>query len=275
MDKAEVTIISQWSASVTYQLRTDNQGRFTQVGLRPGYFIVQVRKQGFMPRSFEVKVSIAEATKIEVKLEKSQEVAERDLSVADKLFLQGNKFYAEKKYIEAAAAYEEAIKLSPSQWGYYFNLGLTYKKMQREEEALKAFQKAQSRNPESFSANKELGESFARREEFDQARVYYEKAVSLSPDDADANYNLGVCWLNLGEREKALAHFKKTVELQKDYVDAYFQLGTIYIGLNQAAEAVANLETFLKLAPLSDPRVETARQLLNVLKKTGKSLCLS
>ncbi len=267
VDRAEITIISQWSTAVTYHLQTDSHGRFAQIGLRPGYFIIQVRKQGFMPRSFEVKVSLAETTKIEVKLEKSQEVAERNLSNADKLFLQGNKLYAEKKYEEAAAAYEEAIKLSPAQWGYYFNLGLAYKKIQKETEALQAFIKAQELNPESFSANKELGEALARQGDFGQARVYYEKAVALSPDDPDANYNLGVCWLNLSEPEKALTYFQKAVEANKDYVDAYYQMGTVLISLNRPQEAIVSLETFIKLAASSDSRLETAKQLLAYLKK--------
>lgn len=267
INKAEVTIISQWSTVVTYHLQTDSHGRFAQIGLRPGYFIIQIRKQGFMPRSLEVKVSVAETTRVEVKLEKSQEVAERNLSSADKLFLQANKLYAEKKYEEAAAAYEEAIKLSPAQWGYYFNLGLAYKKMQKENEAFKAFAKAQELNPDSFSANKELGESLARQGDFNQARLYYEKAVALSPDDPDANYNLGVCWLNLSEPEKALTYFQKAVQANKDYVDAYYQMGTVLISLNRLQEAVVSLETFIKLAASTDPRVETAKQLLAYLKK--------
>jgi len=267
VEKAEVIIISQWSTAVNYHLETDKQGHFIQIGLRPGYFLLEVRKAGYLPRSLEVKVHVAETTKVEIKLEKAQELAERNISQADKLFLQGNKLYAEKKYEEAVLAYQEAIKLSPSHWGYHFNLGLAYKKLQQEKEATAAFRQAQALNPDSFSANKELGESLAKQGDFQEARVYYEKAVALSPDDADAAYNLGVCLVNLSEPEKALNYFQKTVELNKDYADAYYQMGTIFISLNRVAEAVDSLETFIKLAPPSDPRTETAKQLIAYLKK--------
>jgi len=267
LEKAEVIIVSQMSTSINYRLTTDKQGHFVQIGLRPGFYLVEVRKGGFSSKSFEVKVSIAEVTKIEVRLEKAQEMIEKNLSEADRLFLQGNKFYSEQKYAEAVAAYQEALKLNPQQWAYYFNLGLSYKKMGQKEEALKAFRQAQSLNPESFSANKELGESLAKEGNFEEARHYYEKAVLINPEDMDAFYNLGICWLNLGELEKAVEAFEKVLQLNKDYAEAYYQLGTIFISLNRVNEAIASLETFLKLAPADDPRVETARQLLSYLKK--------
>jgi tetratricopeptide (TPR) repeat protein len=267
LEKAEVIIVSQMSTSINYRLTTDKQGHFVQIGLRPGFYLVEVRKGGFGSKSFEVKVSIAEATKVEVRLEKAQEMAEKNLSEADRLFLQGNKFYSEQKYAEAVAAYQEALKLNPQQWAYYFNLGLSYKKMGQKEEALKAFRQAQSLNPESFSANKELGESLAKEGNFEEAHHYYEKAVLINPEDADAFYNLGICWLNLGELEKAVEAFEKVLQLNKDYAEAYYQLGTVFISLNRINEAIASLETFLKLAQAGDPRIETARQLLSYLKK--------
>lgn len=269
LEKVEVIIVSQLSTSINYRLMTDKQGHFVQIGLRPGFYLVEVRKAGFEPKSFEVKVSIAETTKIEVKLEKAQEIVELNLSEADRLFLEGNKFYAEQKYSEAISKYKEAIKINPQQWAYHFNLGLAYKKMSQDDQALSAFRQAHALNPESFSANKELGESLAKIGHFDEARVYYEKATVLNPEDVDTLYNLGICLINLGEPEKALLYFEKATSINKDYADAYYQLGTIYISLNQVPEAINNLETFIKLASPTDPKIEIAKQLLSYLKKAG------
>lgn len=270
LEKAEVIIISQMSTSINYRLLTDKQGHFVQIGLRPGFYLVEVRKAGYNPKSFEVKVSIAETTKIEVRLERSTEIIESNLSEADRLFLQGNKFYSEQKFTEAISAYKEAIKLNPQQWAYHFNLGLSYKKLNQPDQALQAFRQAQALNPESFSANKELGESLARIGNFGEARGYYEKATILNPEDVDTFYNLGICLINLGEPEKALSYLEKVTSLNKDYADAYYQLGTIYISLNRIPEAINNLETFIKLAPPNDPKIETAKQLLAYLKKENK-----
>lgn len=261
-----VTIVSQKTSTVTYELKTDKSGKFIQVGLMPGYFQVSFKKAGFMPKSTELRVSIGDETKIEVKLDTTEELIQKNISEADKLFLNGNKLYAEHKYQEAVAAFEEAIKLSQVNWGYFFNLGLSYKKMDKKEEALKAFQKAVELNPGSYSSNKELGEVLAKSGNFQDAKTFYQKAVEMSPDDPDAHFNLGACLINTGEPELALSHFQKTVELKSDYADAYYQIGTIYIGQNKTQEAVQSLEKFLEIAP-NHEKAALAKQLLQYLKK--------
>lgn len=266
LEKVKVTIISLKVSSRKFELQTNKDGKFTQVGLSPDYYQVNLRKPGFMPYSTEVRVRIAESTKIEVTLEKASEFAERNISDADKLFLKGNKWSEEKKYAGAAEAYKEAIKLSSSNWGYYFNLGLVYKKMDKKEDALSAFKKAVELNSQSYSANKEMGEALAKNGRYEEAKKYYQLAIELSPDDPDAIYNFGVVLTNLGDNEGALQSFLKAVAIKKDYADAYFQIGTIYIGRNNSEEAVKNLEKFLELAPEHE-KASIASQLLDYLKK--------
>ncbi|HEX2694462.1 MAG TPA: tetratricopeptide repeat protein [Acidobacteriota bacterium] len=266
VEKASVHIVSTKTTSVAYDLTTNKEGRFLQVGIQPGYFQVTVKKDGFMPRTTETRVSLAGETNVEFKLDTADEVALRSVSAADKVFLNGNKLYGDQKYAEAAAAYEEAVGMSQTNWGYFLNLGLSYKKLDRKDESLAAFRKAVELSPESYSANKELGEVLAKGSAFDEAKKYYQKAVELSPDDPDAHYNLGACLTNTGEQDAALEHFRKTAELKADYADAYYQMGTIYIGRNMVPEAVQSLEKFLELAP-SHEKAPLAKQLLQYLKK--------
>lgn len=266
VDKAEVAIVSQKTSSVRYGSKTDKDGRFVQVGLMPGYYMLSVKKGGFAPGSKEIKVGIAGEEVVEISLQSVEAEAEKSYSAADKSFLRGNKLYAEQKFAEAAAAYGEAIGLDSANWGYRLNLGLSLKKAGRAEEALAAFRKAAELNPESYSANKETGEALAKMGQFAEAKPFYEKAAALSPDDPDAQYNLGVCLINLGESEAALPRFQKAVELNPDYADAYYQIGTILIGQNRTAEARTSLEKFLTLAP-GHEKAGIAKQLLEFLKK--------
>jgi Flp pilus assembly protein TadD len=266
LEKAAVSIVSQKSSSIHYELTTDKQGRFFQVGLPPGNYMVIGKKDGFAPGAQEVHVSIAATTSVDISLKTVEAAIEKSLSQADTLFLKGNKLYAEQKYAEAAAAYEEAIKLDLENWRYFLNLGLARKKMNQAEEGLAAFRKAVELNPESYSANKETGEALAKAGQFAEAKPFYEKAATLSPDDPDAQYNLGVCLVNVGESEAALSRFGKTVELKPDYADAYYQMGTILIAQNKVTEARASLEKFLALAP-DHEKAGIAKQLLEFLKK--------
>jgi Flp pilus assembly protein TadD len=266
LDKAAVTVVSQKTSSIHYELTTDKQGRFFQIGLPVGNYVVSAKKDGFAPGAKEVHVSIAETTSLEISLKTVEAAMAKSLSQADTLFLKGNGLYAGQKYAEAAAAYEEAIKLDLENWRYFLNLGLARKKMNQAEEALAAFRKAVELNPESTSTNKEAGEALAKAGQFADAKPFYEKAAGLSPDDPDAQYNLGICLVNLGESEAALPRFAKSIELKADYADAYYQMGTILIGQNKVAEAKASLEKFLALAP-DHEKAGIARQLLEYLKK--------
>jgi len=266
LEKVKVTIISLKASTRRFELTTGKDGKFTQIGLWPGYYQISLKKAGYMPLSHEVRVGIAGLAKLEIKMEQADELMEKNISASDKLFLKGNKLYEEGKFEEAVSAYKEAIEISQSQWGYYFNLGLAYKKIDNKEEALASFKKSVNLNPKSYSSNKELGEILAKGDNYEEAKEYYQKAVELSPDDPDAFYNLGVCLINTGESEAALDYFLKSVELKEDYADAYYQIGTIYIGQNRVKEAVANLEKFLELAPEHE-KANLARQLLEYLKK--------
>lgn len=266
VDRAEVGIVSQRTSSIHYELKTDKDGRFVQVGLAPGQYVVNAKKAGFAPASKEIHVGVAEEAKVELVLKPVDTGTQKALSEADDIFLKGNKLYADQKFAEAAAAYTEAIGKDPSNWRYELNLGLAEKKQNRGEAALAAFRKAVELNPESYSANKETGEALAKAGQFADAKAFYEKAVGLSPDDPDAHYNLGVCLVNTAEPEAALAQFQKAVELKQDYADAYYQIGTLFINQNKVPEAVANLEKFLALAP-NHAKAGVAKQLLEYLKK--------
>jgi tetratricopeptide (TPR) repeat protein len=266
LEKVAISIVPQLSSALKFEIFTDQAGKFVQIGIQPGYYMISFKKEGFMPVSQEVHVAIQESTKLAVKLEKAQAVLERAVSESDKLFLKGNALYQDKKYEEALIAYQEAIARSDTQWGYHLNLGLTYKKLEKKDEAKTAFAKAVELNPDSYSANKEYGEALAKDGCFEEAKKYYQKAADLSPQDPDALYSLGACLSNLHETEAALAAFQKSIALKSDYADAYYQIGTLYINLNKKAEAIANLEKFLELAPAHE-KAALAKEFVDYLKK--------
>jgi len=266
LEKVAVAIVSQLTSSVRFDVVTDSNGKYTQIGIQPGYYMVSFKKEGYVPASKEIHVEIEETTRVDVKLEKSEAVMERAISESDRLFLKGNKLFQDKNYPEAAAAYEEAIAKSGIQWGYYLNLGLAYKKLDQKDKAKAAFAKAAELNPDSYSANKEYGENWAKDGNYEEAKKYYQKAAELSPSDPDAQYNLGAVLANQGDSEGALAAYLKCIALKADYAEAYYQVGTIYIGQNKKTEAISNLEKFLELAP-NHEKAPLAKQLLDYLKK--------
>lgn len=263
---AEIIISSLKASSIRFTVKSKEDGKFTQVGIWPGYYQVNCSKEGFMPNSTEIKVSIQETTRIQITLRKAEEAMEESLSTADKLFLKGIKLYEQDNFAEAAEAYQEAVQNNPEHWGYVFNLGLARKKMESFDQAVEAFRRAIELNPESFSVNKELAEALAKNENFEEAKPFFAKATELNPDDADAQFNYGVVLTNMGDQEGAMTAFKRAVEIQDDYADAYYQLATLQISQAQTEEAIKNLEKFMELAP-EHAQAPLAKQLLDYLKK--------
>lgn len=266
IEGAEISIISTKSSTIRFSVKSKADGKFTQVGIWPGYYQVNCKKEGFMPNSIEVRVGIQDTTKIQITLREAEEAVAESLSAADKQFLKGYKLYEQERFSEAVGAYEEAITHNPEHWGYVFNLGLAWKKLNDQSKAADAFRRAAELNPESFSVNKELGEALAKMEKYEEAKPYFAKATEISPDDPDAFYNYGVVLTNLGDQEGALAAFQKAVEVKEDYADAYYQLGTLLISQAKTEEAVKSLEKFLELAP-DHAQAPLAQQLLDYLKK--------
>lgn len=92
----------------------------------------------------------------------------------------GMTLYREKRYPEAAAAFEEAVRLSPRNALAANNAGFTYFKMKRYSEAVQ----------------------------------WFERTLELDPNRAIAHANLGDAWLALGRVEDARRAFEKYLELQ-------------------------------------------------------------
>lgn len=266
LSQVQITVVSQKTSTRNYSLTTDQNGEFVQVGIYPGNYQVKFEKPGYAPASKSVKVSLGEATRLSITMEKISEAAKKNLSKADQVFVEGNNLYKKEKYEESVQKFEKAAELNPSQWRYHFNLGLAYKKMEKIDDAIQAFQKAVELNPDNFGCNKELGELLAKKKNHSEAKKYYQKATEIDTQNADAFYNLGVVLSNLRENEKAVQAFKKTIQLDEGYAEAYFQMGKIYIGQSKIDKAVTNLEEFLKMAP-DHPEADTAEKLLQYLRK--------
>src|SRR5512135_378660 len=136
VDRAEISIVSQRTSSIHYELKTDKDGHFIQVGLAPGQYVVSAKKAGFATASSEIHVGVAEEKKLELVLKPVDADAQKALTEADQIFLRGNKLYADQKFAEAAAAYADAIGKDPGNWRYELNLGLAEKKQNKGDAAL-------------------------------------------------------------------------------------------------------------------------------------------
>jgi tetratricopeptide (TPR) repeat protein len=129
---------------------------------------------------------------------------------------QGDQLFRERKLEQAAAAYEQATKLQPSNAKAHAGLGFAYAAMGRYPQAVEAFKQAIRLQPNTPWAYGGLGTSYHMLRRYQESKVAYQHAIRLKPDFAEAHYGLGRTYLMLGDRDGAVAeyHVLKTLDPQ-------------------------------------------------------------
>lgn len=121
----------------------------------------------------------------------------------------------EATYLEAEAAYREALRLDPTFVSAMTNLGNL-----------------------RFRLGDEKG-----------AVAFYEKALALDPEQPEAHYNLGFIEFEKGHLSVALPYFEKAVSLDPGFADAHFNLASVLDQLDREREARRHWEIYLDLEP--------------------------
>ena len=104
---------------------------------------------------------------------------------------------------EQIAAYDESIRLDPSNPVSYNNRGIARGKLDRDEEAIVDFSEAIRRNPDFASAYNNRGISKGKLGRYKEAIADYDKAIRLKLDFAEAYANRGKTKILLGHRDEA------------------------------------------------------------------------
>ena len=129
---------------------------------------------------------------------------------ASSLFLEGNRYHAEKKFDEAIENYTKAIKLNGNFKEAYNNRGVSYVD-----------------TGDYFSAIKD-----------------YEKVMEINSNDTDAYNNRGIAYIKQKKYSLAIADFNKIIELDSNFVKAYYNLAEAYIFNKEFDKALETLNQF-------------------------------
>ena len=126
---------------------------------------------------------------------------------------------------EAAALYQESVKLDPWLAIAYTNLGNIH------------FRRADTRSAEEL----------------------YQKALQIEPAQPEAQYNLGYVMLERGQPESAIPLFKGALEADPKFADAHFNLAMALEQVGDSLEARLYWSSYIELEP-SGTWTEIARR---------------
>ncbi|HTY24231.1 MAG TPA: tetratricopeptide repeat protein [Desulfomonilaceae bacterium] len=121
------------------------------------------------------------------------------------------------KYDSAASRLEKLIEVDPENPAIFYNLGVVYTFLKREEDALIQFQKTVDLNPHYAEAWYNMGQiSLIKHRDASRALHCYDRAVSVRPDYIGAHHQRGVVLELLGDRKNALSSWRTTLELDPE-----------------------------------------------------------
>jgi len=154
-----------------------------------------------------------------------------------------------KRYGEALAAYEQAIRLEPNYARAYLDKGIVLYNLKRYEEVLAACDQAIHLEPNDAPAYYNKGNALRHLKRHEEALAACDQAIRLDPNYAVAYYNKGIALGNLQQYEEALAACDQAIRLKPNYARAYYNKGNALGNLERYEEALAAYEQAIRLEP--------------------------
>jgi len=153
---------------------------------------------------------------------------------------------------EAAAHYQEALRLRKDYAQAHNNLGLWCEENGDTDGAIAHFREAIRLKPRFPEAHNNLGSLLGRMPgRLDEAVSEFREAIRIVPDFALAHTNLGAALLKApGRRSEAIAQFEEAIRLEPGLAAAHASLGDALSAMPERLDdAVAQFEEALRLEP--------------------------
>ena len=122
-----------------------------------------------------------------------------------------------ERFQSAANRLEAIVAIEPENPAIFYNLGVVYTFLKREDEALTRFNNSVALYPDYAEAWYNMGQIYLiSKKDFSQALNCFDRAATIRPDYIGAHHQKGMAYELLGDREKALRCWEKTLELDPD-----------------------------------------------------------
>lgn len=256
----EVQVIFKSDETGTvYNLKTDKNGVYKQIGVRPGVYEItlkpkdkdvvvatmKVQVQDTPDNQFDIdlKKMLAEAPALDAARKKQDEDVKKFNDMKSS-FTAG-----QAKTEEADKARVEMMKAPSAQRaGMQDNVTALYQTAQQE------FQQAQKAAPEKDKnlhlVYYRLGYTAEMLKDYDGAIASYQKAIELQPNSADYYNSLALAYAKAGKFTEATQTCEKAASLDPAKgAAAWYNLGVVLYYANNVAQAVDPLKKATALAP--------------------------
>ena len=144
------------------------------------------------------------------------------------LLLLGNNYFYNKDYDRALKTFSIYTESYPDNAEGFFNLGMTYQKMNDEENTIKYLLESFKIDGKFIPTVFNLAVYYYDKEDYDSSLVYFRKLVDLDPQNPEVYHKLGL--LEYKKEEYAIARdsFTKATDLDPKNPEYYISLARVY-----------------------------------------------
>jgi tetratricopeptide (TPR) repeat protein len=265
-----VVLLKSKDMGTTYTLKTDKDGRFRQIGLRPGIYTLTLKpkdKDQVIVQDVGCAVNLDPDNHCDLDLKKliatqsaEQEAARKKQEEEQKKFENMKQAFmaGQAKTEEADKARADMQKAPPDQ-----RTAMQPKVNGLYQEALSDFQQAQQAAPEKDPnlplVYQKLGYANEMMGNYDAAIAAYQKSIELKPASPDYENSLALAYAKAGKAAEATQACEKTASLdQTKGATCWLNLGVVFYNASRLSDAVEPL----KKATAANPNSAQAWYLL-------------
>ena len=140
----------------------------------------------------------------------------------------GNALYDAARYLEAIAAYAQAIESDPKFADAYTNLGLSHRQLNNRALAVENYEISLALQPDDSATLRNMIIVLRARGMPERALGYLLRLVRLHPQDSATRSDLAASLFALGRYQEASEHYRFLLELEAADLNQRFNLGFCY-----------------------------------------------
>jgi len=274
---AKVEIVWHLDKGVKRQGKTDDSGRFVFMNLGSGNWQVFVEAGGYKPAQKMANVmQLTNNPVVKIVMKKSVQVeVKKKLEESVSLIDKADQLFAEAKFDEAQALYEQFLEKQPDFYQTHLYIGNCHKEKGEYDQAMVQYKKALEKAPadgeprdiqEKAKIQAAIGDLYIRKNDLKAAQAYFQKSLDLSPKDEILAYNVGEIFFSNNKTPEAIHYFKLAASIKPGWADPHLKLGYTYLNAGDYKNALDSFNKFLELAPDSD-QADSIKEVIKSLKE--------
>lgn len=256
----------------SFTTTTDDRGRWSIIGLRPGIWTFTAQAPGYAPSQGKARVqTLTSNPPIDFTLAKgaaapaggalagvNTKELQKELEAADALYSAG-------QYEQAIAAYRAVLTKAPALTLINLQIGNAYRQMKQLDRAIEAYQEVLKADPDDERAVVAIGMTSMEKGDFETAEAMLTKAAERSGASREVFYNLGEVKFAKNQVEDAMRWYERAHQADPNWGKPLFKLGLVALNRGAKAEAAKFFEKLLAVDPASQEAAQ-AKAVLEQLK---------